>query len=245
MTNLEGRVILRRAIGPPPEGVRTDLEVLAGLAERLGCAEHFPVSPRTVFGELRRASAGGVADYSGITYERLAADDGAFWPCPDEDGPDTPRLFHEAFATDDGRARFHSVAHREPAERTDRDFPLYLTTGRVLRHYQSGAQTRRVSELSAAEPEPFVELNPRLAGRHGIADGDLISLTSRRGTAIGRARVTADIRPDTLFMPFHWGGRGAANLLTNPALDPASRMPEFKVCAVRVDVERPAMTGAP
>lgn len=235
MTNLEGRVILRRAVGAPPEGVRTDLEVLAALAERLGCAQPFPTSPRTVFAELRRASAGGAADYSGITYERLAAHDGAFWPCPQEDGPDSPRLFHQRFATDDGRARFHSVAHRGPAERTDRDFPLYLTTGRVLRHYQSGTQTRRVMPLRDAEPGPYVELHPRLAASYGIADGDPIALTSRRGTALGRARVTPDIRPDTVFMPFHWGGRGAANLLTNPALDPASRMPEFKVCAVRIE----------
>ncbi len=234
MTNLEGRVVLRRAIGPPPEGVRTDLEVLAGLAERLGCGEHFPTSPDAVFDELRRASEGGAADYSGITYERLAAADGAFWPCPQEDGPDTPRLFHRRFATDDGRARFHSVAHREPAERTDRDYPIYLTTGRVLRHYQSGTQTRRVIALREAEPEPYVELHPQLAARHAIEDGALIVLTSRRGTATGRARLTGDIRPDTVFMPFHWGGGGGANLLTNPALDPASRMPEFKVCAVRL-----------
>ncbi len=235
MTNLEGRVILRRAIGAPPKGVRTDLEVLAGLAERLGCAEHFPPSPRAVFAELRRASEGGAADYSGITYERLAARDGAFWPCPDEEDADTPRLFHQRFATDDGRARFHSVAHRGPAERTDREFPLYLTTGRVLRHYQSGTQTRRVMALKEAEPDPYIELHPRLAAEHGIEDGAPVSLTSRRGTATGRARVTPDIRPDTVFMPFHWGGRGAANLLTNPALDPASRMPEFKVCAVRLE----------
>ena len=105
----------------------------------------------------------------------------------------------------------------------------------MLRHYQSGTQTRRVMPLREAEPEPYVELHPRLAVRHGIEDGALIELTSRRGTATGRARVTADIRPDTVFMPFHWGGRGAANLLTNPALDPASRMPEFKVCAVRLE----------
>lgn len=109
----------------------------------------------------------------------------------------------------------------------------------MLRHYQSGAQTRRVAPLHAAEPDPYVELHPRLAARHEISDGDLIALSSRRGTASGRARVTTDIRPDTIFMPFHWGGRGAAYQLTNPALDPASRMPEFKVCAVRIEADRP------
>jgi assimilatory nitrate reductase catalytic subunit len=234
-TNLEGRVIRRRAALAPPPGVRTDLEVLAGLAERLGCGERFPSAPRQIFDELRRASAGGVADYSGISYERLDAGDGTFWPCPDEKGQDTPRLFLDAFATPDGRARFHPVDHRGPEETTDDEYPLYLTTGRILRHYQSGTQTRRVGELRKAAPEPFVELHPSLAQSLSIADGEIVSLESRRGRATGRARVTADIRPDTVFMPFHWGGSGAANRLTNPALDPASRMPEFKVCAVRLE----------
>lgn len=191
--------------------------------------------PEEVFDELRRASAGGTADYAGISYERLDAGHGAFWPCREEDGPDTPRLFLEAFATPDGRARFHPVHHRGPAERPDDEFGLYLTTGRILRHYQSGTQTRRVEALDAAAPEPFVELHPTLARALSIEDGDLVRLESRRGHAAGRARVTPDIRPDTVFMPFHWGGSGAANLLTNPALDPASRMPEFKVCAVRLE----------
>jgi len=235
MTNLEGRVVLRRAAVAPPEGVRTDLEVLEGLAERLGCAARFPSDPRAVFAELRRASAGGQADYAGITWERLAERDGAFWPCPDEDGPDTPRLFLDRFATEDGRARFHAVADRAPGESTDAEFPLVLTTGRVLGHYQSGTQTRRVAELREAEPESFVELHPLLGRSHAIEDGDGVWLSSRRGRATARARLTPDIRPDTVFMPFHWGGDGAANLLTNPALDPASRMPELKLCAVRIE----------
>jgi assimilatory nitrate reductase catalytic subunit len=234
-TNLEGRVIRRRAALAPPPGVRTDLEVLAGLAQRLGCGERFPSAPQQVFEELRRASAGGVADYSGISYERLDTGDGTFWPCPDAEGPDTQRLFLDAFGTPDGRARFHPVDHRGPQETTDDEYPLYLTTGRILRHYQSGTQTRRVGELRAAAPEPFVELHPSLAQSLSIADGKMVTLESRRGRATGRARITADIRPDTVFMPFHWGGSGAANLLTNPALDPASKMPEFKVCAVRLE----------
>jgi assimilatory nitrate reductase catalytic subunit len=237
-TNLEGRVILRRAAVPPPSGVRTDLEVLAALAERLGCEQAFPSAAHAVYAELRRASAGGAADYAGISYQRLAAGDGVFWPCPDEHGPDTPRLFLEAFATPDGRARFHAVAHRDAGERRDDEFPLYLTTGRILRHYQSGTQTRRVAALRAAAPEPFIELHPDLARAHAIEDGDRVSLRSRRGRAVGRARVTRDIRPDTVFMPFHWGGAGGANLLTNPALDPSSKMPEFKLCAVCIERER-------
>ncbi|KAF4409942.1 MULTISPECIES: molybdopterin oxidoreductase family protein [Streptomyces] len=235
-TNLEGRVVLRRKALDPPAGVRSDLEVLNGLASRLGGREKsFPADPEEVFEELRRASAGGPADYSGISYRRIAEEDGVFWPCPDERHPGTRRLFLERFATEDGRARFVPVTHRPAAEEPDADFPLYLTTGRVVSQYQSGAQTRRVAELNAAAPGPFVELHPHLAERLGVAEGDPVAVTSRRGRAVAPARVTRDIRADTVFMPFHWPGEGRANTLTNPALDPVSRMPEFKVCAVRVE----------
>jgi assimilatory nitrate reductase catalytic subunit len=245
-TNLEGRVLLRRkAIDPPPE-VRSDLEVLNGLAARLGWEKGFPTDPEEVFDELRRASAGGPADYSGITYERITAEDGVFWPCPDASAgagagagagahPGTPRLFLDRFATPDGRARFIPVLHRPSAEEPDADYPLYLTTGRVLAQYQSGAQTRRVPELNATAPGPYVQLHPRLADLLGIADGEPVAVTSRRGRAVAPALISRAIRADTVFMPFHWAGEGRANTLTNPALDPTSRMPEFKVCAVRVE----------
>ncbi|MEV4740670.1 molybdopterin oxidoreductase family protein [Streptomyces sp. NPDC049555] len=234
MTNLEGRVVLRRAAVPPPAGVRTDLDVLHGLAARLGHPDGFPTDAREAFAELRRASAGGAADYAGITYERIEREDGVFWPCPGEDHPGTPRLFLDRFATPDGRARFADVSHRPAAEEPDDAYPLLLTTGRVLAQYQSGAQTRRSPALNRAAPGPFVELHPRLAARLGVTDGDRLTVTSRRGTATAPARVTDAIRPDTVFMPFHWSGEGSANNLTNPALDPVSHMPEFKVCAVRV-----------
>ncbi|MGQ5591823.1 molybdopterin oxidoreductase family protein [Streptomyces sp. ESR1.13] len=285
-TNLEGRVLLRRRAVTPPEGVRGDLEVLHALAGRLGVEKGFPVDPEEVFEELRRASAGGPADYSGIDYRRLAREDGVFWPCPAppphggpalraavtpppaagdtaarpdvaapgaEDAaaphpgaptpaaggtaphPGTPRLFLDRFATPDGRARFVPVAHRPSAEEPDEEYPVLLTTGRVVAQYQSGAQTRRVAELNAAAPGPFVELHPRLAARLGAAEGDPLAVVSRRGRAVAPARITTGIRPDTVFMPFHWPGEGRANTLTNPALDPDSRMPEFKVCAVRVE----------
>ncbi|MBU6532993.1 molybdopterin oxidoreductase family protein [Streptomyces sp. A108] len=240
-TSLEGRVLLRRRAITPPDGVRGDLEVLHGLAVRLGVERGFPTDPEEVFEELRRASAGGPADYSGIDYRRLAEEDGVFWPCPapgDEDAvphPGTPRLFLDRFATDDGRARFVPVAHRPSAEEPDAEYPVLLTTGRVVAQYQSGAQTRRVAELNAAAPGPFVQLHPRLAARLGAAEGDPLAVVSRRGRAVAPARITAGIRPDTVFMPFHWPGEGRANTLTNPALDPTSRMPEFKVCAVRVE----------
>ncbi|XMN09187.1 molybdopterin oxidoreductase family protein [Streptomyces griseobrunneus] len=234
-TNLEGRVLLRRRALDPPEGVRSDLEVLHALAGLLGHGKGFPSDPAEVFEELRRASAGGAADYAGITYERIAAEDGVFWPCPDEAHPGTPRLFLDRFATEDGRASFVPVVHRAAAEETDREYPVVLTTGRVVAQYQSGAQTRRVDELNAAAPGPFVELHPRLAERIGVAEGELVAVTSRRGRAVAPARITGAIRADTVFMPFHWPGEGRANTLTNPALDPVSRMPEFKVCAVRLE----------
>jgi assimilatory nitrate reductase catalytic subunit len=235
LTNLEGRVLLRRKALDPPAGVRTDLEVIAGLAQRFGHGEGFPTQPEQVFDELRRASAGGPAEYAGITYDRLDREVGVFWPCPAEDHPGTPRMFTERFPTPDGRARFHAVADRPQAEVPDEQYPHYLTTGRVLAHYQSGAQTRLIRPLRESSPTPFVELHPALAARLGIAEGERVRLTTRRGSAVVPARLTTGIRPDTVFMPFHWGGAGSANALTNPALDPVSRMPEFKVCAVRLE----------
>ncbi|KOY59133.1 molybdopterin oxidoreductase family protein [Streptomyces sp. XY332] len=234
-TNLEGRVLLRRRALTPPPGVRTDLEVLHGLAARLGIEKGFPTAPEEVFEELRRASAGGPADYSGISYARIEAEQGVFWPCPDDAHAGTPRLFLDRFATDDGRARFVPVSHRDAAEIPDAEYPVLLTTGRVVAQYQSGAQTRRVDELNAAAPGPFVELHPRLASRIGAVEGAPLAVVSRRGRAVAPARITDTIRADTVFMPFHWPGEGRANSLTNPALDPVSRMPEFKVCAVRVE----------
>ena len=268
MTNLEGRVIRRRKAKEPPAGVRSDLDVMVDLARRLG-SDKFSDDPETVFTELRRASAGGVADYSGITYGRIDAEDGVFWPCPDGpsnastltegSGPLTPnaggtgpgghsgievekrplapgtrRMFLDKFATPDGRARFHAVGHRPAAEEPDDDFPLYLTTGRVMGMYQSGSQTRRVKELVDASPRAFVEIHPILAQRFGIADGDLSRISTRRGVVEVVARLTPTIRQDTLFIPFHWPGMECANLLTNAALDPTSRMPEFKICAAKI-----------
>ena len=234
MTNLEGRVVLRRPTQDPPRGTRSDLEILAGLAERLGEGPRFRfASTEAVFDELRLATAGGRADYSGITYARIRAEDGVFWPCPAVGHPGTPRLFADTFAFPDGKARFHVVRHRPAAEVPDTAYPLYFTTGRYKEHYNSGAQTRRVTALLDAKPEPRVQVHPELAARLGVVDGARLLVESRRGEVVFSVAVSADIRADTLFAPFHWGGKSAANILTKPALDPTSRMPEFKVCAVR------------
>jgi len=232
MTNLEGRVLRRRALRPPPPGVRSDLDVLAGLAARLGHPHGFPTQPERVFEELRRASAGGPADYSGISYERLDAGEELHWPCPGDGHPGTPRLFEQRFATADGRARLVPVGQPRPAEEPCRQFPLYLTTGRVLAQYQSGAQTRRIGRLAGA---PYVELHPDLAHRLSIVDGQPVRVISARGELTAAARISDSIRPDTVFTPFHWPGAARANSVTSDALDPVSRMPQFKLCAVRVE----------
>ncbi|TYL55021.1 molybdopterin oxidoreductase family protein [Nocardioides sp. BGMRC 2183] len=233
-TNLEGRVILRRQAVAPPSGVCSDLDVIAGLAARLGSPIPFSTDPEEIFAELGRASAGGKADYSGISYQRIAAEQGVFWPCPAvPDGetphPGTPRMFADSFATPDGRARFLVPEFAGAAEQPDADYPVHLTTGRVLGQYQSGAQTRRIRSLP--DEGAFVEMHPMLADRIGAHDGEPVVVRTRRGEMKAPARVVATIRPDTIFVPFHWVG---VNRLTNDALDPASRMPEFKVCAAEI-----------
>jgi assimilatory nitrate reductase catalytic subunit len=228
-TSLEGRVLRRRRALAPPPGVRTDLEILAALAADLGRdPAEFPSDPDQVLAELGRASEGGRSDYSAVTPERL----------DDESRPvywGGPRVFLDRFAHPGGRARFTPVDHRDAAELPDTDYPLYATTGRILQHYQTGVQTRRVAELAAAAPEAFVEVNPDTARRAGLADGKLAKVHSRRGAVTATVRCVPAMRWDTVFLPFHFPGEGTANALTNPALDPVSRMPEFKVCAVRLE----------
>jgi assimilatory nitrate reductase catalytic subunit len=237
MTNLEGRILRRRAAVAPPGQARSELWILAELARRLGCRATFSPDPEIMFDELARASAGGKADYAGISYSRLDSGQELYWPCPAADHPGTPRLFLDRFPTADGRATMHPVVHHGPADDVRPSSPTYLVTGRVLQHYQSGAQTRRVAELDAAEPVPFVQMHPVLAGRLGLAAGDHAELTTSRGAAVARVRLSGDIRADTVFMPFHWSGAGSVNRVTNDATDPTSGMPEFKVTAVSI---RPA-----
>ncbi|WP_433016976.1 molybdopterin oxidoreductase family protein [Kribbella sp. CA-294648] len=243
MTSLEGRVLRRRQAVAPPGLVRSDLAVFGGLAERLRPEVAFSTDPAEIYEELRVASAGGIADYAGISWERLDAGEALFWPCPSEDHAGTPRLFADRFGTPDGRARVIAVDHRPVADDLRAEAPLYLVTGRLLQHYQSGAQTRRVAELAAAEPEAFAEIHPRVAAQLGIADGRPVRLRTARGSMVLAARVTSDVRPDTVFVPFHFGGDGAVNELTNDALDPISRMPEFKVCAVELSADAVPLAG--
>jgi assimilatory nitrate reductase catalytic subunit len=238
-TTGEGRIVKINAAVSPPGDARRDWEILGDLARRLGKGHYFPyTNTEQIFEELRLASAGGTADYRGATWQRIEDEYGLFWPIPEIGHPGTPRLFEGGrFYHPDGRARFHGVPFRAAAEVVDDEFPIWLTTGRVVSQYLSGTQTRRIAGLVNQYPEPLCEMHPQLAEQLGVATGDLVTVESRRGSMTLPAQVVTTIRPDTVFIPYHWPGRQAANQLTNRALDPTSKMPEFKVSAVRV---RPA-----
>jgi len=244
MTNLEGRLLHRRPARAAPAGVRSDLQILKLLAEGMGRGDFVSDVPERVFEELAWISAGGPADYSGMSYARLRNGEAMHWPCSSESPAGTPRLFAERFATPDGKARFHPVRCSPPAEEPDDEYPLFLTTGRTLAQYQSGTQTRRVPSLNVAEPEAFVEMHAQLAQSHGIAPGDLVCLQTRRGRAYFKARLVPTMRLDTLFVPFHFAGAGRANTLTQAALDPSSKIPEFKISAVRIEPAIPRSVRA-
>lgn len=234
MTNLEGRLLRRRRALPPPDGVRDELQIWHDLAARLGSRVTFSDVASEVFDELAAASAGGRSDYSGTSHAALdAMSVGPQWPVTDV-SPSTPRPFSERFATPDGKAVLHDVIPGRPDDELGDEYDLYLVTGRLLAHYQSGAQTRRVRELVGTEPGAFVAIHPLTAERTGIGEGELVEVTSARGSAVGIARLTRDLRPEIVFMPFHFANLQAANNVTNDRVDPVSGMPEFKVSAVRI-----------
>lgn len=245
VTTTEGRVVrIRRAVTPPAQA-RSDTSILLELARRLGKEKHFAFqSSEEIFNELRVASKGGTADYYGITYEKIDQTMGVFWPCPTLDHPGTPRLWEDKkFKTPDGKAHFNAVSHREPMEVTDHDYPVILTTGRVVSQYLSGTQTRRIGKLVDQYPEPLLEIHPRLAAKYGIANRDLVRVVSRRASAEFPAQLVETIREDTVFVPYHWAGRKSVNQLTSGHLDPISKIPEFKVCAVRLEPVTQHTTG--
>ncbi|HUB82318.1 MAG TPA: molybdopterin oxidoreductase family protein [Bryobacteraceae bacterium] len=234
--NVEARVIHIRKAVDPPGNARRDSEIICALARRLGKAKHFPYrEPREIFEELRLASRGGLADYYGITYEKIDAQKGVFWPCPTLDHPGTPRLFEDGrFFHPDGKAHLMSLTWRDSGDPVDADFPVYLTTGRVVSQYLSGTQTRRIGALVDQNPEPKLEIHPKLAAPLGIRSGDWVTVTSRRNSITLPCMVVRTIRPDTVFIPYHWPGGRSANRLTHRTLDPRSKIPEFKVSACRI-----------
>ena len=235
-TNVEGRVIHHRKVVSPPGDAREDWKIICDIATRLGHGEKFNYSsPHEIFEELRVASKGGVADYYGITWERVDAENGVFWPCPEIGHPGTPRLYEDKkFHHPDGRAHFHPVDWRPSAEMPDDEYPIILTTGRVVSHFLSGTQTRRIGALLDQYPQPRCEMHPKLATKLGIADGDFVKVESRRGSVVVRALLVKTIRPDTVFIPYHWPLERSANNMTIRAIDPVSNIPEYKICAVRV-----------
>jgi assimilatory nitrate reductase catalytic subunit len=254
VTQVEGRVIkINKAIDPPGDA-REDWRIIQDIAAAIGRTHGMTFSsPREIFDELRRASRGGVADYSGITYEKIDEQLGVFWPCYSNDPQSgaavdhagTPRLFERGsynpvakgngpFYFPDGRARFNVAEYRPPVDDVSDEYPIFLTTGRVVSQFLSGTQTRRIGPLVKQYPEPRIELHPRLAERLGIADGDWATADTRRGTITLRAQVVTTIRPDTIFIPYHWAGPKSANQLTVAAQDPISKIPQYKVCGCRI-----------
>src|SRR3989441_420022 len=237
VTTGEGRCVRLRQSVTPPGNARVDWSIICDLAARLGQGDHFNYSrAEEIFNELTAASKGGPVDYSGMTYERVEKNMGLFWPCPAPEHPGTPRLFEGGtFHHPDGKARFHAFDYRPPAEDIDAEYPIFFTSGRVVSQYLSGTQTRRMGSLLEQYPEPLCEMHPRLAERLGINDRDLVKVSTRRGEIIVPAQLVKSIRPDTVFIPYHWPGKKSANQLTNRALDPISKMPEFKVCACKIE----------
>jgi assimilatory nitrate reductase catalytic subunit len=253
VAQIEGRVIkINKAVTPPGEA-KEDWRIIQAIAKALGRDRGFTFkNPGEIFDELRIASKGGVCDYSGITYEKIEKQFGVCWPCPSEnpdgkaiDHPGTPRLFEPdtwnpiakgagPYYFPDGKAHFNVAEYTPPAEDVDAEYPLMLTTGRVVSQFLSGTQTRRIGPLVEQYPEPRIELHPKLAEKLGITDGDWATAESRRGSITLRTMVVTTIRPDTIFIPYHWAGTKSANQLTISAQDPLSKIPEYKVCAVRL-----------
>ncbi|MEM9037362.1 MAG: molybdopterin oxidoreductase family protein [Actinomycetota bacterium] len=229
ITTIEGRV-LRCDQATEPVAGRADLEVIRGLADRLGVGTHFAFDRgREVWEEMRRVSAGGPNDYAGITWDR--ARDGVFWPCPTEDHPGTPQLYVERFATPDGRARFHPVEASAPPLLVDEDYPFVLTTGRHLAQYLSGNQTKRIADQNDKAPAPYVELHPDAAASLGLDELDHVVLVSRLARSVVPWRANPKLRADTVFMPYHWR---QCNVHVDDDLDPISKMPGFKYTPIAV-----------
>ncbi|GIK25715.1 MAG: formate dehydrogenase subunit alpha [Betaproteobacteria bacterium] len=227
-TNTDRTVQLGRAAIAPPGEARQDLWIVQELARRLGLAWNY-AGPRDVFEEMRRA----MPSIAGISWERLEREGAVTYPCRDEADPGQPVIFTERFPTPDGRGRFVPAQFRPAAELPDADYPFVLITGRVLEHWHTGAMTRRSAALDALEPEAHIDAHPDDLAALGWKTGEFVTLETRRGKVSARARADAGLARGTLFMPFCYV-EAAANLLTNPVLDPFGKIPEFKYCAARL-----------
>lgn len=241
ITTTDGRVVrVDQAI--PPVAVRGDLDIIRGLAHRFGVRAQFDFhSGREVFDELRRLSAGGPADYAGLDWEALRARGGIFWPAPADRPEGTPRLYLDRFATADGRARFAAVTPEEPPVQPDACFPVVLVTGRHRDHYLSGNQTRRIPQQRKLGPEPVLEVHPDAAAAAGLVAGAPVRVRSHQGEATLAWEPNPDLRPDTVFVPYHWPG---INTLTSDALDPIARIAGVKHTPVQLSPLGAGDTGA-
>lgn len=238
VTNLEGRIIKINKAQEPIGESKPDWLMQVELAEHLGRGQYFRhmKTARDVGEEFRLATKGGNADYYGATWDKIEKQNGVFWPCRDETDPGTPYMFlNGAFYHPDGRAKLAAIPYRPPAEEPCEEYPLRLTTGRVVYHYLSGNQTRRIPFLRDMCPEPFVEVHPKTAESYGIIHDEEVRLFTRRGEMKVKVKVIEAIREDTVFVPYHFGHEESVNLLTIPALDPTSKMPEFKACAAQIE----------
>jgi predicted molibdopterin-dependent oxidoreductase YjgC len=234
--NTERRIQLSHRAVDPPGDARGDLEILIELSRRLGLATPF-ASAADVMREIALVTP----SWSGVTYARLEGA-GLQYPVPTGDHPGTAFLFDDAFPTADGRARFVPVAYAPPVELPDADFPFVMNTGRQLYHWHTGTMTRRARGLDAREPTPIVEIHPADAAALRVREGDLVRLTSRRNTMITACRISDRVARGQVFVPFHFR-EAAANLLTNPVLDPYAKMAELKICAVRIERVAVGATG--
>ncbi|MGE1165251.1 molybdopterin oxidoreductase family protein [Peribacillus simplex] len=238
VTNLEGRIIKINKAQEPIGDSKPDWQIQVELAERLGRGRYFShlKTAKDVADEFRLASKGGNADYYGATWDKIDKQDGVFWPCKDDNDKGTPHMFlDKKFYHADSKAKICALPYRPPAEEPDEKYPLRLTTGRVVYHYLSGNQTRRIQFLRDMCPEPYVEVHSELAKKYNLENEDKVRLFTRRGEAIYKVKITEAIREDTVFVPYHFGHEQSINLLTIAALDPISRMPEFKVCAAQME----------
>jgi len=218
---------IRKAVEPPGQA-KTDWEITCGIAQRMGVDMVYD-NCRAVFEEIAKVTP----SYGGITYDRIEAE-GLHWPCPDAEHPGTPILHKGQFPI--GKGVLHAIDYIAPAEQTDDEYPVYLTTGRVIYHYHTGTMTRKTEGLNERSPENFVEISRNDAGKYNIEDGNMINISSRRGNIRARVKVSSKAVNGTVFIPFHFA-EAAVNKLTNAALDPVSQIPEYKVCAVRLTQE--------
>ena len=225
-SNTERRVQRVRKALAPPGSAREDWRITAEIARRMGYPMDYD-SAREIFAEITRVTP----SYAGISYERIERE-GLHWPCPTQEHPGTPILHTQQFTH--GKGVFHAIDFIPPAEQVDAEYPLYLTTGRLLYQYHTGTMTRRTEGLNERAPESFVEISSADAEKNGLRDGEKIRIASRRGEITARVKVSDLAVDGTVFIPFHFA-EAAANRLTNAALDPVANIPEYKVCAVKIE----------